>query len=95
MNTTFEPGAVFRKTASEGGTVGRHTNTHTQIQNQKSLYGAGTKGLFAQWPSALQWGLAGMRSPEQGHKHQTFKPSTEGGGRNTCQAVSPQYGYVG
>ena len=33
-NTTFEPGAVFRKTASEGGTVGRHTtHTHTHTHN--------------------------------------------------------------
>lgn len=63
--------------ASEGGTLGRNT-PHTQ--NQKSLYGAGTKGLFAQWPFALKWGVAGMLGPEQGHKHQILEPSTEGGG---------------
>lgn len=66
----------------EDGLRGWHSreahNTHTQ--NQKSLYGAGTKGLFAQWPFALQWGVAGMLGPEQGHKHQSLEPSTEGGG---------------
>lgn len=64
---------MFRKTASEGGTGERRTHT----QNQKSLYGAGSKGLFAQWPFALQWGVAGVLRPDQGHKHQTSEAGME------------------
>lgn len=36
-----------------------------------------------------------MLGPEQGHKHQTLEPSTEGGGGNTCQSERAQYGKVG
>lgn len=84
---------MFGKTPSEGGTVGRH-NTHTE--NQKSLYGPGTKGLFTQWPFALRWGVAGMLGPERGHKHQTVEASTEGGGSiHMSVCVCMRYGYVG
>lgn len=69
-------------------------NTHSQ--NQKTLYGAGTKGLFAQWPFALQWGVAGVLGPEQGHKHQTWELNTEGGGGvHVSVCMHAVYGYVG
>lgn len=78
-----------QRVAQWGGT--QHT------QNQKSLYGASTKGLFAQWPFALQWGVAGMLGPELDHKHETLEASTEGGGRiymSLCVFVCSQYVYV-
>lgn len=92
-NTTFEPAAVFGEDGLRGwhSREAHNTHTHTQTENQKSLYGAGTKGLFAQWPFALRWGVAGMLGPEQGHKHQTLEPSTEGGGRIHMSVC----GYVG
>ncbi len=89
LNRALCLGRRPQRVAQRGGT--QHTHTH----NQKSLYGAGTKGLLAQWPFALQWGVAGMLSPEKGHKHQTVEPSTEGGGRNTCQSVCAHDGNVG
>lgn len=66
LNWVLCLGRLPLRVAQWGG--GAH-NTHTE--SKEPFYGASTKGLFAQWPFALQRGVAGTLGLELGHKHQT------------------------
>ena len=83
-NTSFESGLGRRQHTL--GQFGAGTQ-HTHMQS-KTLYGAGTKGLFPQWPFALQWGVAGMLTPERGHKHHAVELRRGGGGSVGCNTQS-------
>lgn len=73
--------------SGEGG----HT-THTHTESKEPFYGASTKGLFAQWPFALQQGVAGTLGLELGHKHQTAEQRVVE--VHACQSVLMWYGRI-